>query len=538
KNTMAELDRRVQERTGELGASRERLAAMFRSAPMAQLIIDHRGPDGLEVNEALCQLTGCELEIWQHRASAIEAIKGTGLGAILSQSHPITEVEAVIRNRSGQEKNVILSSVVLTLAESPALLLMIQDCTERRRLESDLRQLQKMEAVGQLAAGVAHDFNNLLTVITGNAHMARDARGKNGDYEVLLLDEIIQSATRAGDLTRQLLAFTRHQVFQPRQTDLNSIVENQLSLLTRLLGEHIEILWQPGVGLGAVSVDIASLEQVILNLAINARDAMPGGGQLTLTTSSLHFEDEQQSSSWGVAPGAYVMLVCADTGHGMSTEVADRAFEPFFTTKETGKGTGLGLASTYGIITRHRGSISIEPHRESGTALRFLLPVDQSDPIPHEIPRAPVSTRGNESPCAHGSLRILLVEDEPSVRRIGIRLLQSLGHQVIEAIDGHSGLAKWRECRNEIDLVVSDMVMPGGMSGLQLAKTLQLESPQLPIILASGYSAEMLREDNFIPGPYRSFLPKPYDRAGLEARIKEFSISRSFSTESEVTLPG
>ena len=510
---MAEQDRRVEERTAELKASRERFFALFRSAPLAQMIVDARGPEGLEVNEAFCRLTASSESTWKNRETAGGVVHSTGLAGILRWKHPVHGAEASIRDCKGAERHILLSSVVLGLDGAPSLLLMMQDVTERRRLEADVRQIQKLDAVGQLAAGVAHDFNNLLTVIGGNAELVRAARENGLDFEEQLVEEIIESSARATVLTRQLLDFTRRQVFHPRVLSLNGLIENQLSLLARVLGEHIEILWRPGSFDDTVHADAGSLEQVLLNLTINARDAMPEGGRLTLSTGFETIPAEEAARR-GIAEGEYVTLHCTDIGSGMTPEVADRAFEPFFTTKDTGKGTGLGLASVYGIVKRHEGTIHFKTEPGKGTDFVVMLPYVRAAAI------EPEQGRRTSLPAVRGGgFTILLVEDEPAVRRIGLRLLDSLGHRAIEAIDGHSGLAKWREYKDEIDLVVTDMVMPGGMSGLQLAEMIQSDDPSMPVIFASGYSNEMLLEEQLLLDPMRGFLPKPYDQTSLREAI-------------------
>lgn len=533
---MAEQDRRVEARTAELHASRGRFAAMFRSAPLAQMIVDSSGPDGLEVNEAFCRLTGYGQDVWKQRDAAIRAAQTSGLSDILRWNHPLDSVEAVIRDRSGAEKHVLLSSVVLGLGGAPSLMLMIQDVTERRRLEGDIRQMQKLDAVGQLAAGVAHDFNNLLTVIGGNAKLALQARENGMGWEDQLIEEIIESSSRATNLTRQLLAFTRRQVFQPRVLSLNLLVENQISLLARLLGEHVELAWHPGSGGDSIHADAASIEQVILNLAINARDAMPNGGKLALATGRVRLDSPEEAARRGISTGEYISLTCSDNGTGMPPEIAERAFEPFFTTKETGKGTGLGLASVYGIVKRHQGAIYLDTAPGRGSSFHVLLPPASAPVAGAAEADSASSVRAAKTDLS--GLDILLVEDEPAVRRIAIRLLRALGHRAIEANDGHSGLARWREHRRQIDLVITDLVMPGGMSGLQLADTIQSERPELPIILASGYSRELIESGDAPMGPLRRFLPKPYDQGSLLEVIASLPVHEALDLERLVALPG
>lgn len=531
---MQVLDRKVEERTAELRASREHFAMLFRAAPLAQMIISSRGAQYLEVNDALCALTGRGREIWGDAQAAAEAVMASGISEILRLPHPMHGVENVIRHRSGAGRQVLISSVVIEQAGAPSLLLMMQDVTERKRLEADIRQMQKLDAVGQLAAGVAHDFNNLLTVISGNAHLAMEAMEQGEPFEEGLLAEILESSSRAAGLTRQLLEFTRRQVLQPHPISLNQLVENQISLLGRLLGEHVEIVWHPAPANDWVNADATSIGQVVMNLAINARDAMPAGGRLTFSATSLRIEDPAVAAQLQIGVGDYVRLTCSDNGTGMSPEVAERVFEPFFTTKDIGKGSGLGLSSVLGIVQCHHGAITLETAPGKGATFQVFLQA-----VPAPIPSPPESrdvVLGSKTPVS--GLDILVVEDEPAVRRVALKLLQSLGHRVIEAIDGHSGLAKWREHKHKIDLVITDLVMPGGMSGVQLAETIHAECPDMPIILASGYSNELIDDSAAVLERLRRFLPKPYDRMVLEEAISSLFFSRTAAMKESVTLAG
>lgn len=529
---MQVLDRKVEERTAELNASREHFATLFRAAPLAQMIIDSRGPQYLEVNDALCALTGRDRKIWGDAKAATEAVVSSGISEVLRLPHPMNGAEAVIRHLSGIERQVLMSSVIIDQGGTPSLLLMMQDVTERKRLETDIRQMQKLDAVGQLAAGVAHDFNNLLTVISGNAHLALQAREKGEPVEEGLLAEILESSSRAANLTRQLLEFTRRQVLQPCPISLNQLVENQISLLGRLLGEHVEIVWHPATANDWVNADATSIEQVVMNLAINARDAMPAGGRLTLSATSLRIDDPAVASQLQIEVGDYVRLTCSDNGTGMPPDIAERVFDPFFTTKDIGKGSGLGLSSVLGIVQRHHGAVTLETAPGKGATFHVFLQAVPAPVCAGRTATAPVPV----SRAAVSGLDILVVEDEPAVRRIALKLLQSLGHHVIEAIDGHSGLAKWREHKHGIDLVITDLVMPGGMSGVQLAETIHAESPDLPIILASGYSNELLDDAAASLGALRRFIPKPYDRDILEETLASLFDPETVAADSPVAL--
>ncbi|MGM0575056.1 MAG: PAS domain S-box protein [Myxococcota bacterium] len=353
-----------------------------------------------------------------------------------------------------------------------------RDVTERKALEQQLAHSQKMEAVGRLAGGIAHDFNNLLTVMLGSAQIlleeAGDEDGAKGD-----LEEIAEAARRATSLTRQLLAFGRKQMMNPRVVDLDGMVRGMLGMLRRLIGEDVTLDVELAGTPHAVRADAAQLEQVLLNLAVNARDAMEHGGRLRISTDETVLGPEEAERHPDAEPGAYAVLRVADTGHGMEPEVLDRIFEPFFTTKESGKGTGLGLATAFGIVQQSGGFIDVGSRPGEGTTFSVHLPAVES-PVEAAEPRTrPGRRRGTET--------ILVVEDDPAVRRFVRRALARFGYTVIEASGGEEALGVVLQCERRVDLVLTDVVMPR-MSGVRLAERLAEEAPDLRVLFISGYS--------------------------------------------------
>ena len=353
-----------------------------------------------------------------------------------------------------------------------------QDISELRRLEHQLLLAQRMEGIGRLAGGIAHDFNNLLTAILGHAEMAQDdvaptdpARGN--------IAEITRAAQRAADLTRQLLAFARRQIIEPRIVDLNGLVLNVDRMLRRLLGEDVELVTVQDPDLWRVRIDPGQFEQVLVNLAVNARDAMPTGGTLVIETRNVHLDDEFARQHTTVQPGAHVLLAVSDTGVGMDAEVLAHIFEPFFTTKDVGKGTGLGLATCYGIVKQNRGSIWVDSERAIGTTFRIYLPraeaivagLEPSEPRVAEQPR--------------GSETVLLVEDEVLVRNLAADALRRHGYQVLSASTGIEALDLAGQVLHPIDVLVTDVVMPQ-MGGEQLAVRMLSERPALKVLFISG----------------------------------------------------
>jgi len=390
------------------------------------------------------------------------------------------------------------------------------DTTEQRSLEEQLRQSQKMEAVGRLAGGVAHDFNNLLTVILGFGEMLL-SRTATDDPSRSDLEEIYRAGERASVLTKQLLAFSRRQVLQPTILDLNLALRNMMTMLGRLIGEDIHLVTRLAPGLGHVKADAGQIEQVILNLVVNARDAMPKGGKLVLETREQELDDSFTRTAVGLKPGPHVVLTVTDSGVGMDAATRSHLFEPFFTTKEQGKGTGLGLATVYGIVSQSGGYIDVNTEPGHGTAFRIFLPRVEASATTAAARPAGTPTRGSET--------ILLVEDEDVVRRLAQRALEAAGYDVLESGDGAGALQLLATTLRTVSLIVTDIVMPG-MSGPEVAARAAQLKPGIRVLFISGYT------DVDMSGVHRlgwGLLHKPFTAAALTERVRA-ELDRSPST--------
>jgi PAS domain S-box-containing protein len=385
----------------------------------------------------------------------------------------------------------------------------MRDVTYERQIEAELRQAQKMEAMGRLAGGVAHDFNNILTIITGRCQILMQREAENAALR-RELDLISSAANRAASLTRQLLIFSRKEVVNPRVLDLGALVANLEKMLGRLIGEHIELVIVQEPGLGHVKADPGQLEQVLMNLAVNGRDAMPTGGRLTLATANA--DETHARRHAGAAPGPYVMLVVTDTGCGIPPDVLPRIFEPFFTTKGPEKGTGLGLATVYGIVKQGGGDIAVESEQGKGTTFRILLPrVDQS----LEQARSPGARPG----ALRGSETILLVEDEEEVRALAREIFRTNGYTVLEARHGREALDVVGRHAGPIHVLVTDVVMPQ-MGGPALARQLVRLRPDLKVLYVSGYTDDEVLSHGVAQGS-AAFLQKPFTEALLLHRVRK-----------------
>jgi signal transduction histidine kinase len=376
--------------------------------------------------------------------------------------------------------------------------------------EAQLRQAQKMEAVGRLAGGVAHDFNNLLTAILGYAGLLL-RRLDAGDPMRPHAHEIEKAAQRAADLTRQLLAFSRKQVLIPQVVDLGAVVAETENMLRRLIGEDIELVTSLASPLGAVTADVSQLEQVIVNLVVNARDAMPQGGRITITLGNADLDESFVREHPGARPGPHVRLSVEDTGVGMSEETREHLFEPFFTTKEVGRGTGLGLATVYGIVKQSGGYIGVRSGLGQGSTFEIYLPRVEGAAHPLRSQRPLVSSRGSET--------VLLVEDEEAVRNLVSEILQAAGYLVLAATSGAEALKRSREHQGPIHLLMTDVVMPR-MSGPQLAKEIVALRPDVRILYTSGYPDDALGPLGGLP-PGTAFVPKPLSPDDLADRVRE-----------------
>jgi len=387
-----------------------------------------------------------------------------------------------------------------------------RDEEARQRLESQLRQAQKMEAVGQLAGGVAHDFNNMLTVILGNAELLAEGPPLEPERQELLR-QISESGRRAANLTRQLLAFSRRQVMQVRPLDLNEVLANVYKMLRRLLGEHITLQCNYAPELPSIEADAGMMEQVLLNLAINGRDAMPQGGRLALTSAYECLDAAAARRNPEARAGRFVTLTVTDTGCGMDSATLARIFEPFFTTKDVGQGTGLGLATVYGIVKQHNGWLEVTSQPGLGSTFKSYFPVTAAAP-------AAAATSGSAPRVPRGHETVLLVEDEPSVRALAQVCLHHLGYRVLEAGSGPEALRIWQEHQKQIDLLLTDLVMPEGLSGRELGRQLRRTKPGFKVVYTSGYSRELIGADSELE-PGERFLPKPYEVTTLARALRQ-----------------
>jgi two-component system cell cycle sensor histidine kinase/response regulator CckA len=420
-------------------------------------------------------------------------------------------MELLARRKDGTEFPVEIGLGPLITNDGVLVSSTIIDITERRKLEEQRRLSQRMEAIGKLSGGVAHDFNNLLAVILGCSDVALEALPP--DHPVIKKIEMIRKAgTSAADLTRQLLAYSRQQMIQPRVFELKEIVEQTQALLHRVIGENIEFRVLLDPSLGRVNADPGQIEQVLLNLAINARDAMPQGGSLTIQARNVELDDSYKAEHQVVIPGRYVMLGVEDTGCGMDRDTQARIFDPFFTTKELGKGTGLGLATVYGIIKQSGGYIWVYSELDKGTLFKVYLPrVDDSvQPAKQKEPVTPV-LRACET--------ILLAEDSTALREMAREYLESVGYVVLEAASGAEALQKAREYDGAIHLLLTDVVMPE-MSGPELARQMAALRPQIRVIFTSGYTNDAIARQGVLD-PGVTFIQKPFRPKALARKIQE-----------------
>jgi signal transduction histidine kinase/ActR/RegA family two-component response regulator len=385
-----------------------------------------------------------------------------------------------------------------------------RDVTNEMRLERQLMQAQKMEAVGRLAGGVAHDFNNLLGVITGYGEIVQ-RRLPDDDALAPKVAEILKAAERAAGLTRQLLAFSRQQVLQPRIVDVNALVTDLAKMLRRLIGEDIELEAALDRELGSVKADPGQLEQVLMNLAVNARDAMPEGGRLAIATTNLEVGSAEAALRPPMRPGSYVLLSVTDTGTGMDAETQSHLFEPFFTTKEIGKGTGLGLSTVYGIVKQSEGYIWCESAPGAGTTFRIYLPRADGKPATVQRTRTTLGLKGTET--------ILLIEDARSLRDVVCETLEEAGYTVLVAEDGTKALQVAEEYTGPIHLIVTDVIMPG-LSGRHAAERVREARPEVEILFISGYTSDAIDKHGVLSPDVR-FLPKPFSSEDLLHTVRQ-----------------
>jgi PAS domain S-box-containing protein len=420
------------------------------------------------------------------------------------------------RKRDGAEFPVEVSLSYIETGDGRFAIAFVSDISQRKRLEEQLNQSQKMEAVGRLAGGVAHDFNNMLTVISGYTRMILDELSPLDPLREYA-DEIGKAADRAGAITNQLLAFSRRQVIMPRVISVNSVISQTEKMLRRLLGEDIQLGLELHPEVSNIKADPTQIEQAIVNLAVNARDAMPTGGQIFIETANVHLDETYAKSHLGVQPGDFVMIAMTDTGHGMDAATRQRIFEPFFTTKEQGKGTGLGLATVYGMIKQSGGDIWVYSEPGKGTTFKLYFP--------RAVEGVAERTDSNNGATTHaGNETVLVVEDEKPVRDLTVRMLQQLGYKVLSAASGAEALEISNSFSGKIALLLTDVVMPQ-MSGQQVADVLLGTRPDLKVLYLSGYTESTVIHHGVGSGV--DFLPKPFSRETLSKKLAEMMVQAS-----------
>lgn len=493
-----------------LRQSEERFSKAFRSSPFGITIATESEGRIVDANPAFLKMVGytredvigrtaAELNIWS------DAQRSNLKHQQLVNQDPAKLFEARFQAGSGETKLVQFAIERIQLHDVPCVLAIIHDVTEARRLEEQLRRSQKMEGMGRLAGGIAHDFNNLLSVIIGYCDLSQ-GHFQNEHPVAKHIEQIKKAGERAASLTRQLLAFSRQQVLHPRILNLNAVVESTNKMLLRLIGEDVSLVFKPKESLNSVRVDLGQIEQVLMNLAVNARDAMPEGGKIVIETANIHLDETYSQIHEVVKPGHYVMLSVSDTGVGMNQATLSRVFEPFFTTKEPSRGTGLGLSTVYGIVKQSSGYIWVYSEPFRGTAVKIYFPsVDQ--PAESLVPSQTMVS------LPTGIETILLVEDDEALRKVTTSLLEMSGYKVLEANNAASAIELSHRHEGEIALLLTDVIMPG-KSGPDLALDVKRHRPGISILYASGYTGDIIAHQGVLD-PGITLLSKPFSKETL-----------------------
>ena len=513
-----ELEAEVAERQRsweQLRQSEEKFIKTFRSSPLPMTLSTQADARYLDVNDAFLDLVGRdrglvvgrtaeELKFWADPQDRTAMVKR------LNEEGRVRGLAARMTTGGGVVREVVIWAEQIEIHGESCVLAITQDTTETKRLEAQFQQAQKMEAVGRLAGGVAHDFNNILGIITGYSELSQEKIDQHTPV-AQNLEQIKLAANRAANLTRQLLAFSRQQVVSLRVLDLNAVVNDVMTMLTRVVGEDISLEFQPSLALWSIKVDRGQIEQVLLNLVVNARDAIPDIGTITIATSNVELDDNFVLEHGPTIPGEYVMLSVWDTGSGMDEATRARIFEPFFTTKEPGKGTGLGLASVYGIVKQSNGYIWAYSELGLGTTFKLYFPRVRADAEPiNPVPASSAMTKGNET--------IVLVEDEPTLRSVTAATLRSVGYTVLEASTPDAAVHLAETHPGPIQLLLTDVVLPH-MNGVELSKRLAALRPELKVIFISGYGGEELaRHISSVPDAV--LVEKPFSRQTLLMKIR------------------
>ena len=506
-----------------LKQSEERFSRVFAASPIAIAICTLEGGRIQDVNERFLSMLGyarpetvgrtdLKLGFWANPEDREQIVQK------VQEQASVRDQQCKLRTTTGDIREALVSAELIEVSNERCLLLIIHDNTERLNLESQLRQAQKMEGIGQLAAGIAHDFNNILTIIQGHASRLHNLEGLPERTKESVA-QVSVAADRAATLTRQLLTFCRKQAMLAREMDLNQTVAHVSAMLERILGEDIALEFKGDKQLPLISADNAMLELILINLACNSRDAMPKGGTLRISTSSIEITPSYTQQRPEARVGPHVCLTVTDTGCGMRPETLRRVFEPFFTTKEVGKGTGLGLATVYGIVDQHHGWIEVTSEVGVGTTFKIYLPqVQQGNAAERADAPGVEQTPETDAQCGHET--ILLVEDEMALRELARIVLEDYNYQILEAGSGVQALKVWEEHKGKIDMLLTDMVMPEGMTGRDLAERLQAEKPNLKVLYSSGYSPDVVGGYFKLPENSR-FLAKPYQPPILAQAVRE-----------------
>jgi two-component system cell cycle sensor histidine kinase/response regulator CckA len=500
----------------KLRVSEDKFSKAFHLGPDAITITSMEDGRFIEVNDNFLRLTGFAREEIIGRASVDLPLWANPkdrrhIVALLQRSGEVRELEVRLSIRSGELRTVQMSAHRIELTGQACMIAIIRDVTERRALEVQLRQAQKMEAVGRLAGGVAHDFNNLLVGILGYSELLKRKLSEQGSL-LRMANEINFAAMRARDLTSRLLALSHRQILQPAVLDLNALVRQCARLLRPILGQEVRVVQRLDPKIGSVKADPAQLEQVILNLALNARDALPGGGTLSLETCNIQVDAAAARQHPGLIPGSYVRLIVADTGHGIAPEVMPRIFEPFFTTKELGKGSGLGLSTVYGVVKQSGGCVTV--CSEPGQGAEFGIYLPRASELPERRASAAVAVTSRV-----GTETILLVENEAVVRDLVCEILRESGYLILSAPSGADAMKITAEYTKPIDLLITDVVMPE-MSGPELANTLRRARREMRVLYMSGYTDDALLVRQGLPENC-AFIRKPYAPLQFLQKVRE-----------------
>jgi PAS domain S-box-containing protein len=506
-----------------LSESEEKFSKAFHQSPLLTGLMNFPHGQFTDISDSLCSLTGYtaeemigktsgDLNLWVSE-NEYKKIKG-----VFINGGKLQDEEFVIRNRNDKHHTILMSSEVVSIGQSPHIILIGVDITERKRaeeekghLEDQLRQAQKMEAVGHLAGGIAHDFNNMLSVVIGNSELLMMEELLDADAQARI-NNIRDAARRSADLVRQLLAFARKQTVAPKILDVNDAISGMLKMLQRLIGEDIDLEWIPGNNLGPILIDPSQIDQILANLMVNARDAIDGVGKVTIETQYQEIDDAYCSGHPDFFPGIFIMLSVSDNGCGMTEKTIEQIFEPFFTTKGVSRGTGLGLATVYGIVKQNNGFIHVYSEPGKGSTFRIYFPRTDIKNT-QEVALPPVH------PPAKGSGTVLMVEDDLAILEIGHSILELLGYTVLTANSPENAIAMALAHSGDIDLLITDVVMPG-MNGKELAERLAEIKPELRCLFMSGYTANVIAHHGVLDDGVM-FLPKPFTVKDLADKVRD-----------------